>query len=42
MSGSHVKVEASPLLGADNESVYREWLGLSQAELDGLKSAQVI
>jgi formyl-CoA transferase len=42
MSGSHVEVEASPLLGADNAAVYREWLGLSAEDLAALKDAQVI
>jgi formyl-CoA transferase len=42
MSDSAVKLEASPLLGADNSSVYGEWLGLSQQELDALKTVEVI
>jgi formyl-CoA transferase len=42
MSECEVKVEASPLLGADNAGVYGEWLGLSSQDLDALKSAAVI
>ena len=42
MSGSHVKVEASPLLGADNADVYGEWLGLSKGDLDQLKKDGVV
>ncbi len=32
----------SPALGADNEAVYRDWLGLSEAELAGLRENGVI
>jgi crotonobetainyl-CoA:carnitine CoA-transferase CaiB-like acyl-CoA transferase len=42
MSDSHVKVEASPLLGADNADVYAEWLGLSKGDLDQLKKEGVV
>lgn len=42
MSGSHVKVEASPLLGADNADVYGEWLGLGKGDLDQLKKDGVV
>ena len=42
MSKSYVRVEASPLLGADNESVYREWLGRTPEELAELKAEGVI
>ena len=42
MSGSHVKVTASPLLGADNTDVYAEWLGLSKGDLDQLKKEGVV
>jgi formyl-CoA transferase len=42
MSESHVKVEASPLLGADNADVYGEWLGLSKGDLDQLKKEGVV
>ena len=42
MSKSHVRVEASPLLGADNNSVYGEWLGHSSEELAELKAEGVI
>jgi formyl-CoA transferase len=42
MSGSHVKVKASPLLGADNADVYGEWLDLSKNDLDQLKKDGVV
>ncbi len=42
MSDSHVPVTASPLLGADNAEIYAQWLGLSQADLDGLKKDGVV
>mgnify|MGYP001183867293 FL=1 len=42
MTDSHVKVTASPLLGADSSEVYAEWLGLSKVELTALKSEGVI
>ena len=42
MTDSHVKVTASPLLGADSSKVYAEWLGLSTVELTTLKSEGVI
>ena len=42
MTDSHVKVTASPLLGADSSKVYAEWLGLSKVELTALKSEGVI
>lgn len=42
MSKSYVRVEASPLLGVDNESVYREWLGHTREELAELKDEGVI
>jgi formyl-CoA transferase len=42
MSASHVEVEASPLLGADNAAVYGDWLGLTAQQLEALKAEQVI
>ncbi len=42
MSDSYVKVTASPILGADNATVYRDWLGLSKGDLDKLKGDGVI
>jgi formyl-CoA transferase len=42
MSGSYVKVKASPVLGADNADVYAEWLGLSKGDLDQLKKEGVV
>ena len=42
MTDSHVKVTASPLLGADSSEVYAEWLDLSTDELTSLKSEGVI
>jgi crotonobetainyl-CoA:carnitine CoA-transferase CaiB-like acyl-CoA transferase len=37
-----VPVVAAPLLGPDNEQVYRELLGLEPRELDRLSAAGVI
>jgi formyl-CoA transferase len=42
MSQSYVKVKASPLLGADNATVYGEMLGLSQADIAALKKEGVV
>jgi formyl-CoA transferase len=42
LSESYVAVEPAPLLGADNEAVYGEWLGLSASALASLKSEHVI
>lgn len=39
MSGSHVPVTPSPLLGADTDAVYSRLLGLDAAKLAELKSA---
>lgn len=36
MSESAVEVRASPLLGADNNDVYRDLIGLTQQEIDNL------
>ncbi len=38
MSGSHVTVKASPLLGADNDDVFGELLGMSADEIAGLRA----
>ncbi|MCC7348032.1 MAG: CoA transferase [Variibacter sp.] len=42
MSDTKVKVEAAPLLGADNADVYGDWLGLGDKELGELKAKGVI
>ena len=42
MSDSHVPVEPSPLLGADNNNVYGGWLGYSADEILGMRERQVI
>lgn len=42
MSHSSVPVTSSPLLGADNDAVYGELLGLSQQEIAELKAAAAI
>ena len=42
MSGSHVPVEPSPALAADNESVYGGLLGVSKEELEELRKKQAI
>ena len=38
MSKSYIRIEAAPPLGADNKSVYREWLGRARKELAELKA----
>lgn len=42
MSGSHVPVAAAPVLGADNEAIYRDLLGVADAELEQLRADGVI
>lgn len=42
LSDSPVTVRPSPVLGADNEAVYGEWLGLGPAELERLKADRLI
>jgi formyl-CoA transferase len=42
MTDSYVKVTASPVLGADTETVYSEWLGLSKGDVDALKKDGVV
>ncbi|MGE0766897.1 MAG: CoA transferase [Hyphomicrobiaceae bacterium] len=42
MTDSYVKVEASPILGADTEAVYSEWLGLSKGDVDALRKDGVV
>ncbi len=42
MSDSYVKVTASPILGADNEVIYADWLGLSKSDLAALKKEGVV
>lgn len=42
MSDSHVAVTASPVLGADTEAVYAEWLGLSKGDVEALKREGVV
>ncbi|MEM7252204.1 MAG: CoA transferase [Pseudomonadota bacterium] len=42
MSESKVDIEPPPLHGADNESIYGEWLGLSTNEVSDLKARNVI
>jgi formyl-CoA transferase len=42
LSASDVAVELAPSLGRDNESVYKDLLGLSPAELDQLREAKAI
>jgi formyl-CoA transferase len=42
MSASHVPVQPAPLLGADNEGVYGELLGLDQDELERLRGQGAI
>jgi formyl-CoA transferase len=42
MSRSYVRVEAAPLLGADNEAVYGSWLGYTREQLADLKEEGAI
>lgn len=42
MSKSYVPVTASPLLGADNEAIYGEWLGITGEDLAELKEEGAI
>jgi formyl-CoA transferase len=42
MSDSYVKVTASPILGADTEAVYSEWLGLSKGDVEALRKDGVV
>ncbi|MFJ3669746.1 CoA transferase, partial [Streptomyces sp. NPDC090106] len=42
LSDSRAEITASPLLGEHNEDIYVRELGLSSAELPGLKEAGVI
>jgi len=42
MSDSHVPVVSSPLLGADNEAIYGDWLGYSKDEVRDLRERRII
>lgn len=42
MTDSYVPVKPSPILGADNEVVYADWLGLSKSDLAALKKEGVV
>ena len=42
MTDSYVPVTASPVLGADTNEIYAEWLGLSDSDLADLKSEGVV
>ncbi len=42
MSDSYVKVTASPILGANNDDVYSEWLGYSKNDIAALKKEGVV
>ena len=42
MSGSHVAVECSPLLGAHTQAVYGELLGLSKEEVEALRAEKAL
>jgi len=42
MSGSHVPVKASPLLGADNKEIYSDTLGYSEQKIDELRQKNAI
>ncbi len=42
MSDSHVPVASSPLLGADNEAIYGDWLGCSKDEVMDMRERKII
>jgi formyl-CoA transferase len=42
MSDSHVPVVSSPLLGADNEAIYGDWLGCSADDVRDMRERKVI
>ncbi|MBT4487971.1 MAG: formyl-CoA transferase [Rhodospirillaceae bacterium] len=42
MSDSHVPVQSSPLLGADNEAIYGDWLGYSADQVKDMREREVI
>ncbi len=42
MSGSNVPLAAAPLLGEHNRAVLGDWLGMSEDEVESLKSDGVI
>ncbi|NQV60085.1 MAG: CoA transferase [Alphaproteobacteria bacterium] len=42
MSDSYVPVVSSPLLGADNEAIYGDWLGCSKDEVRDMRERKVI
>ena len=42
MSDSYVPVKSSPLLGADNEAIYGEWLGYSKDKVRDMREREVI
>ncbi len=42
MSDSHVPVKSSPLLGADNETIYGDWLGYSADDVKDMRERRVI
>ena len=42
MSDSFVPVEPSPLLGADNEAIYGDWLGISKDDVKDMRARHVI
>jgi formyl-CoA transferase len=42
MSDTKVALKSAPVLGADCESIYGEWLGCSPDEVKGMRHAKVI
>lgn len=42
MSDSTVPLQCAPLLGADSDAIYGEWLGLSPAEVQDMRQSKVI
>ena len=42
MSGSKVPLKRAPILGADSEAIYSEWLGCSPDEVRDMRQGKVI
>lgn len=42
MTDSYVPVQTSPLLGADNETIYKDWLGLAASDVATLKKDGIV
>jgi crotonobetainyl-CoA:carnitine CoA-transferase CaiB-like acyl-CoA transferase len=42
MSGSKVPLKRAPILGADSEAIYSEWLGCSPNDVRDMRQGKVI